>query len=153
MNRMIILTAVTILIATGCTKDKIDNTPPVIDTNYSTFPIQCSEIKRGERFTFKARFTDDDELGSYGLDIHNNFDHHNHSTEVGECNPDPIKAPINPYVLLKNNEIPAGKKTYDANLSIDVPDDIDSGDYHFIIKVTDKAGWQSIKGLSVKIIP
>lgn len=28
---------------------------------------------------------------------------------------------------------------------------IDAGDYHFMIRVTDKEGWQTMKGLSLKI--
>ncbi len=137
----------------GCDKDEIDNTPPAIEANYLSFPENCSEIKRGENFTFKAKFTDDIELGSFGLDIHHNFDQHNHSTEPGVCPQDPIKSPSNPFVLIENHEIPAGLTTFEANVSVAVPNDIDTGDYHFMIKVTDKAGWQTLKGLSVKIIP
>lgn len=147
----IILLFITFFI--GCKKEEIDNTPPEIDSNFNSFPIQCSEIKRGEMFTFKARFTDDIELGSFGIDIHHNFDHHNHSTEAGKCDLGTIKTPVNPFVLLKNYEIPTRLKSYEASVSVEVPNDIDTGDYHFMIKVTDKAGWQALKGLSVKIIP
>ncbi|NLJ17544.1 DUF4625 domain-containing protein [Globicatella sulfidifaciens] len=152
MRKLSIILVLTILFI-GCKKEEIDNTPPEIDPNFNSFPIQCSEIKRGETFTFKARFTDDIELGSFGIDIHHNFDHHNHSTEAGECDLGTIKTPANPFVLLKNYEIPTGLKLYEASVLIDVPDDIDTGDYHFMIKVTDKAGWQTLKGVSVKIIP
>lgn len=142
-----------IIVLVGCEKEEIDDTPPVIDSTYASFPVQCSEIKRGESFIFKARFEDDVELGSFGLDIHHNFDHHNHSTEVGDCEPDPVKTPVHPYVLLENYSIPGGLKSYEAEMTIDVPSDIDSGDYHFMIKVTDRAGWQTLKGLSMKIKP
>lgn len=151
--KKIILWIVVSIVFTGCEKDEIDNIPPKIDADFVSFPLQCDEIKRGETFIFKAKFTDDFELGSFGLDVHNNFDHHNHSTETGVCASDTIKTPVNPYVLLKNYEIPKGLKSYEANVSIDVPLDIDPGDYHFMIKVTDKAGWQTLKGLSVKIVP
>ena len=152
MRKICLLIAV-ITVFAGCQKEAVDSMPPAIDSNYAFFPVQCGEIKRGESFTFKARFTDDVELGSFGLDIHNNFDHHNHSTEIGECNLAPIKTPLNPYVLLKNYEIPKGLKSYEADITIETPADIDIGDYHFMIKVTDKAGWQTLKGLNIKIIP
>ena len=152
MKKIILFITVLTVIA-GCKKDKIDNTPPEIDESFISFPLQCDEIKRGETFIFKAKFTDDFELGSFGLDVHNNFDHHNHSTETGVCASDTIKTPVNPYVLLKNYEIPSGLKSYEANINIAIPTDIDKGDYHFMIKVTDKAGWQVLKGLSVKIVP
>nr|WP_244939634.1 DUF4625 domain-containing protein [Arcticibacter tournemirensis] len=32
-----------------------------------------------------------------------------------------------------------------------MPADADPGDYHFMIKLTDKEGWQTIKGLSIKL--
>lgn len=152
MKKMI-LCITFIIVLVGCEKIEVDNTPPKIEAGFISFPLQCDEIKRGEIFTFKARFTDDLELGSFGLDVHSNFDHHNHSTEAGECDLDPIKTPINPYVLLKNYEIPNGLKSYEAKISIAVPSDVDTGAYHFMIKVTDKVGWQTLKGLSVKIIP
>nr|WP_229206214.1 DUF4625 domain-containing protein [Dyadobacter fermentans] len=38
-----------------------------------------------------------------------------------------------------------------ANQQIDVPADIDPGDYHFMIRLTDKEGWQTIRGISIKI--
>jgi hypothetical protein len=41
---------------------------------------------------------------------------------------------------------------YDAYVDIPIPDDIDTGDYHFVVRVTDAAGWQSYKAFSVKIL-
>lgn len=150
--KKIFLYIVAVFVIVGCQKEDIDKTPPSIDAGYDAFPLQCDEIKRGETFNFRARFTDDTALGSYGIDIHNNFNQHNHSTEVGVCHIDPLKSPVKPYVLIKNYEIPEGLKFYEANVSIDVPEDVDTGDYHFVVKVTDKAGWQTLKGISVKIV-
>ncbi len=42
--------------------------------------------------------------------------------------------------------------TYDAKVDITVPDDIDTGDYHFMVRLTDKSGWQQLKAISIKII-
>ena len=36
-------------------------------------------------------------------------------------------------------------------MEIKVPENVDSGDYHFMILLTDEEGWQTIKGLSIKI--
>jgi hypothetical protein len=36
---------------------------------------------------------------------------------------------------------------------IAIPADIDEGDYHFMVRLTDKSGWQQIAAKSVKIIP
>jgi len=144
-----------ILLFTGCSSDneQIDTEYPVIDIAASNaFPVQCSEITRGQKITFRTKFTDNAELGSYSLDIHHNFDHHTHSTEVNNCVAEPIKKPVNPLLYINSFTIPAGQKIYEAVQEISIPEDIDPGDYHFLIRLTDKEGWQTIKGLSIKIL-
>ena len=138
----------------GCKKDedKIDTEYPVIDiTSANAFPIQCSTLTRGQKFTFRAKLSDNVALGSYSLDIHHNFDHHSHSTEVSNCNVDPVKTPVKPFLLINTFQIPAGQMVYEASNELTIPADIDPGDYHFLIKVTDKEGWQTLKGISIKI--
>ena len=134
-------------------KESIDTEYPVINTDGATaFPKQCSAIKRGEKFIFRAQLSDNSQLGSLSVDIHHNFDHHTHSTEVESCGLDPQKKPVKPFLLIQAYTIPAGLKTYDVQQEIPVPADIDPGDYHFLIRVTDKEGWQTIKGLSIKVV-
>lgn len=138
----------------GCqiSEGEKDLDPPVIDMSTAgAFPSQCSVISRGESFVFRATFRDNMELGSYSLDVHHNFDHHTHSTEVNDCSMDPIKTPLSPYLLIKTYPIPAGLQMYEAVMEITVPKDVDPGDYHLMIKVTDKEGWQTIKGISIKV--
>lgn len=144
-----------LFLLTNCSKDNnstIDTTYPEIDNTASdAFPKQCSVIKRGETFTFRALLTDNSQLGSVSVDIHHNFDHHTHSTEVDDCGMEPVKKAVKPFLLIRDFPIPAGSKSYHLNTEITVPADIDPGDYHFMIRLTDKEGWQTIKGLSVKI--
>ncbi len=159
-NRMRISKMLLAFLATGfaftsCDSDKteIDTEYPVIDVSAANaFPIQCSTITRGQKITFRAKFSDNAQLGSYSLDIHHNFDHHNHSTEVASCNEDPIKKPVNPMLYINSVTIPSGQKSYEAVQEIEIPQNIDAGDYHFLIRLTDKEGWQTIKGLSIKIL-
>lgn len=101
--------------------------------------------------TFKIIVTDNMELGSVSVDIHHNFDQHTHSTEVDDCGLDNKKTPVNPLLLIRSIAIPSGNKTYTVILEVDIPTDVDPGDYHFMIRATDKEGWQTIKGLSIKI--
>ncbi|WP_338841518.1 DUF4625 domain-containing protein [Flavobacterium ginsenosidimutans] len=139
----------------SCSSDnvEIDTEYPVIDISaVDAFPIQCSTIERGKTFTFKATFNDNVELGSYSLDIHHNFDHHTHSTEVTTCETDAVKTPVKPMLFISNYTIPNGLKSYEATTQITIPADVDSGDYHFMIRLTDKEGWQTLKGLSIKIL-
>ncbi|OXA82103.1 protein of unknown function [Flavobacterium aquidurense] len=140
---------------TSCDSDKneIDTEYPVVDTSAANaFPIQCSQVTRGQKIIFRAKFTDNTELGSYSLDIHHNFDHHTHSTEVNNCATEPVKKPVNPLLYINSVTIPVGQKSYEASQEILIPTDVDPGDYHFMIRLTDKEGWQTIKGLSIKVL-
>ncbi|MBW1657305.1 DUF4625 domain-containing protein [Flavobacterium quisquiliarum] len=139
----------------SCSSDntEIDTEYPVIDiTGSNAFPIQCSTIERGQTITFKATFNDNVSLGSYSLDIHHNFDHHTHSTEVTNCEMEAVKKPVKPMLFINNYTIPNGVKSYEATTQITIPADVDPGDYHFMIRLTDKEGWQTLKGLSIKIL-
>lgn len=138
----------------SCSKEseQADTAYPVIDMSVAgASPQACAELTRGQKFTFKARFTDNVNLGAYSLDIHHNFDHHNHSTEVSNCAMGAVKTAVKPLVFIREYTIPAGLQEHVATAEIDIPADVDTGDYHFLIKVTDKEGWQTISGISIKI--
>ena len=134
------------------TENEIDTEYPTIDvTAANAFPKQCGTVGRGETFTFRALLKDNTALGSLSLDIHHNFDHHTHSTEVETCSMEPIKVPVKPFLLIKSFPIHAEQRSFLMEQQITIPTDIDPGDYHFMIRLTDKEGWQTIKGLSIKI--
>lgn len=157
MNKLKITSLAIILllgIVSGCKKDKeeVDTIYPTISIEAANaFPKQCSILKRGEKFTFRADLSDNVALGSVSVDIHHNFDQHSHSTEVLGCNMDAKKTPINPLLYIKDFPIPSGQKSYQIAQEIEVPANVDPGDYHFLIRLTDQSGWQTIKGLSIKI--
>ena len=143
----------------SCEKeDEVDKEKPVIDlTMQDAFPVNCDTLYFGESFELKVLFTDNAGLGSYSIDIHNNFDHHSHSTEVTECSLDPIKDPVNPFLFIEDYNIPAGQSDYQTNMPISISSgngngEFDEGDYHFFISLTDKEGWSTQKGLSIKML-
>ncbi|KQM69403.1 hypothetical protein ASE74_05230 [Pedobacter sp. Leaf216] len=146
-----LLTVATVFSACKKDTEEIDTEYPSIDLTGSAFPQQCAIIKKGEKFIFKATLNDNVELGSVSVDVHHNFDHHSHSTEVNDCNLGAVKQPVNPFLLIKDFPVPSGLKTYDIAQEIIVPANIDAGDYHFLIRLTDKTGWQTLKGISIKI--
>ncbi|MGO3807509.1 MAG: DUF4625 domain-containing protein [Sphingobacterium sp.] len=155
-TQLIGLLLFSVIVLAGCKKEnqqEIDTEYPVIDIGaVNAFPKQCDTVHRGDKFTFIAELKDNAELGSVSIDIHHNFDHHTHSTEVENCGLNPIKTPLKPFTLIRSYDIAAGLKTYSLQQEITIPADIDTGDYHFMIRLTDKEGWQTIKGLSIKII-
>lgn len=147
-----------LLIAAACDPVEIDDQKPVIDLSFTgALPVSCDTLYLGESFYWKVRFTDNVELGSYSLEVHHNFDHHAHSTELANCELDSIKKPVNPFHTIMDFEIPVGSMEYISNDSIYIPlsdakGDFDPGDYHFFISLTDREGWSVQKGLNIKIL-
>ena len=125
--------------------------PEILPAGDATAPLNCQVYYRGSVIFFDYLFSDDTELGAYNLEIHNNFDHHTHSTESGECRQDPVKQPVNPWIYNQDFSIPGGSKLHEAEQTISVPDDVDPGEYHFMIRLTDRSGWQQIKSVSIRI--
>jgi hypothetical protein len=144
-----------ILVISSCTNEDIDKDveKPTISINYNEgFPQGCALLARGETYHFRAQITDNKELASYSIDIHNNFDHHTHDDQVTECDLEDIKQAINPLIFIENYSIEAGLTSYEINVSITIPENIDTGDYHCAYSVTDQTGWQSRTSVDIKII-
>lgn len=160
LNKMWIGVLLMIVAATliSCNNHEIDNEKPEIDlTGAGVFPANCDTLYFGEDFTLKILLKDNTELGSYSIDIHNNFDHHSHSTEVTTCEMWPVKTPVNPFVFIADFDIPEGSTDFTTAETIHIPAGngngvFDEGDYHFFISLTDKEGWSTQKGLSIKIL-
>ena len=132
--------------------DNKDMQQPVISNkDIIENPIDCQVYHRGETILFHYIMTDNQELGAYNIEIHNNFDHHTHSTTSVDCEMDAKKTPQHPWVYNQNYAIPSGLRSYEAKFDIPIPADIDTGDYHFMIRLTDKAGWQQIHSVAIKI--
>lgn len=149
------LLLVTLIVS--CSND-IDDEKPTLDlSGPNAFPVNCDTIYFDEVFHFSALLSDNVELGSYSISVHNNFDHHSHTTEISECEMDSIKVPVNPFSYIQDFSIPAGSDSYQTNDAITFASANDAGayeagDYHFWISVTDAQGWSAQKGLSVKIM-
>ncbi|WP_339923173.1 DUF4625 domain-containing protein [uncultured Cyclobacterium sp.] len=138
--------------------EETDTEKPLIDLSIDdAFPNSCAIMYFDEPFNFKAYFSDNFALGSYSIDIHNNFDHHSHSTEEDDCTLDDKKTATHPFVFINDYEIPENSSSYETDLTMTIPSADESGlfqegDYHFYISLTDKEGWSTQKGLSVKIL-
>ena len=64
---------------------------------------------------------------------------------------DAIKDAVNPWILTLTYSIPENTKEFISEQQILVPTDIDTGDYHFMIQLTDAEGWATMKGINIKI--
>ena len=144
-----------LLLLAACSGDDsvdIDEEKPTIDINYDDgFPQACSVLERGETYNFRALVTDNKALASYSIDIHHNFDHHTHDDQAGECDLEEVKESVNPFIYIENFDIETGLTTYEINVSVTIPNDIDTGDYHCSYSVTDETGWQARTSVDIKI--
>ncbi len=150
----ILFTASLFVVFVSCSRTDIDDIYPVIDiTDAGSFPQNCDTLFVGETFVFRAVFSDNRELGAFSLDIHHNFDQHAHSTESISCPMDAKKVPsANAFLFVGTYNIPPGTRVYHAEVPITIPQNADTGDYHLFIALTDREGWQTVKGLSIKIM-
>ncbi len=156
-NGFILLVFVVGLVS-SCSKDVVDNEKPVINFDIDGATLRpCDTAMLGDTLRVRVLLTDNMELGSFRIDIHNNFDHHSHSTEPLSCQLDPKKPATNPFVFVGVYDIPPGLQSYEAQVKIPLPQQnntgpIQGGDYHFFISLTDQTGWSSNKGFGIKLL-
>lgn len=125
--------------------------PSITDNGIDACPYDCQTFRRGDEIAVCFALIDNEELGSYNIEIHHNFDHHTHSTSAVECELEDDKTAVNGWIFNDDYAIPAGLKYHVAQQFIQIPDDIDTGDYHFMIRVTDVAGWQQLRAVAIRI--
>ncbi|TRZ42864.1 DUF4625 domain-containing protein [Robertkochia solimangrovi] len=130
-----------------------DEEKPTISLNYiDGFPQTCSVLKRGSSYDFRALVTDNFELASYSIDIHHNFDHHTHDDQGVNCELEAVKTAVNPLIYMENYMIEGGVDEYEIIVTVEIPEDVDTGDYHCQYSVTDKTGWQGRTSIDIKIV-
>ena len=165
---------------------------PFIEDSEESYPQQCEVYQPGGVIPLRCTFSDDMELGNFNVEIHNNFDHHTHSTSAVECDYDDDDDDTDSdthnahtaktaktahiahiaqtaqtahdddhddhahdnslgWVFNQDYSIPAGQTLYKAVVDIPIPEDAEEGDYHFMIRLTDRTGWQQLKSVGIKI--
>ncbi|UNZ00043.1 DUF4625 domain-containing protein [Zhouia spongiae] len=150
---LMLLSTISLLACSSSDDNEVDKDKPTISVNYAGgFPRSCEILERGQTYTFKAQVADNVALASYSLDIHHNFDHHTHDDQGAQCNLEAIKQAVNPMIFMKNYTIEGGGTSYEINIDLTIPEDIDTGDYHCQYSVTDQTGWQSRTSIDIKII-
>ncbi|WP_294744090.1 DUF4625 domain-containing protein [uncultured Prevotella sp.] len=154
-------------VACGDDDDEKDMTYPVISAEGITAnPVDCQVYQRGSVIPFHYIFTDNVELGAYNIEIHTNADHHTHGTQSTDCDGDADHDHAadhdhdgdhehdhdgNAWVYNQDFTIPAGQVRFETRHDIAIPDSIEPGDYHFMIRLTDRAGWQQLRAVGIKI--
>jgi len=139
-----------ILIISCKENEELDNTKPELMV---IKPAQCAYVDMADSILeFEADVSDDVELKSYKIDIHNNFDHHTHGTDNTPCDFSPDKPPVNPWLYNSTWDLSGQKTSHINHQEILIPLDVDTGDYHMMVYVTDKSGNQSWKAIGFKLV-
>lgn len=151
MNKFVSIMLLCALCACSSSPSKDLVPPSILPVEDRSCPLNCQQFVRGTAIPFCCAFSDNKELGAFNIEVHNNFDHHTHGTEAGECKQDPVKKPVNPWVFNQDYKIPSGETYYEAEFWLDIPEDVDPGEYHFMIRVTDASGWQQLRSVSIRL--
>lgn len=136
MRKLILLFSISWCIF-SCGKDDDqkpqDTTPPSVDNvllnGLSTEP----ELMQGDTLDIELLFSDNEALNSAKLEIHHAGDGHSHRKTVSEFSYSEILS------LQGTSE--------EVELKVKIPEDAESGEYHFTVLVLDNAGNES--GLNV----
>ncbi len=148
---------------TSCQPEKRDLEPPVI-REVDFLPANCDIYYVGDTINVHFNVSDNEELGSFNIEIHNNFDHHTHGTSIVDCDEhegdehnhaegeDHQHEEVEgAWVYQQDYVFMSGALVADVDQQIPVPDSVTPGDYHFMLRLTDRAGWQTIKAVGIEL--
>lgn len=142
--------ALFVLSVYSCDSDDIDLTAPTIEaSSYTPMPQEdeiCGsqeavvfQLTGGEQLSFDAVFNDNEALTQYKIDIHNNFDCHGHGGGVAPSVAVPnVENQTTDWTVLKIENISGTSAPVSETL--EVPQNVTAGNYHFHVQVIDEAG-------------
>lgn len=134
----------------SCGKQKVDIIAPSLEViNYVPAPVAddiCGTqepvvflLAGGDQLDLDLVFTDDLALSQYKIDIHNNFDCHGHGGGVAPKTAVPnVNNQTTDWTVLDIQDISGTSAPVVRTLN--VPENITAGNYHFHIQVIDEAG-------------
>lgn len=134
-TRAILATLLLAITFVSCDKDNAgDTTKPEINL---ISPAEGGVLgATGEGIHFEMELSDDVALASYKVEIHNNFDGHEHTTKSDEDTVD--------FTYLNTWTDMAGQRNATIHHhEIVIPTNATHGDYHFIVYCVDEAGNES----------
>lgn len=128
--RMAAMAALSLLfLATACTKG--DVTKPTI-TLIEPEEGQLIQIGDDHGMHFEMDLEDDEALGSYKIDIHNNFDNHGHGKDTTTA-----------FTFSKSYDLDHQRNAHIHHHDIVIPANATPGKYHLMVYCTDEAGNES----------
>lgn len=118
----------------SCSDDEKDGdtTKPVINL---IEPEEGAMLKPGSTIHFEMDLSDDVMLGSYKVEIHNNFDGHDHTKAAA----DETVA----FAFNRSWDVSGQKNAHIHHHEIEIPANAKEGNYHLMVYCTDAAGNES----------
>lgn len=117
--------------------DKLgDTTKPVITLNA---PAEGAVLMPGSHIHFDMDLADDVMLGSYKVEIHNNFDGHDHTKAAAEAE----TGNTTPFSYNNSWDVSGQKNIHIHHHEIEIPTNATEGNYHLMVYCTDAAGNES----------
>jgi len=115
--------------------DEIDTTAPSIEL---LDPVNGEYMSAGGYAHFEANLSDDIELATYNLEIHENFDSHSHG-RLAATNDDPS---LIKWSYKQSFQVPSGSQEYMAvhEDEIEIAQNAMAGPYHYIVQAIDASG-------------
>lgn len=137
---------------TSCNKEG-DSIKPTIDLHE---PEDGEAFKPGSTMCIEMDLSDNTALASFKINIHNNFDGHNHSKCITKHADDNYNSnTANAFTYNKTSkelgEDIEGLKNTHRHLHIDIPADAANGDYHLMVYCNDIEGNESYVARSIAI--
>lgn len=132
-----VLSAIMCVSFSACDEEDADTTKPVITLDE---PEDGDSLRIGESVHFECDFSDDEALGSYLIEIHNNFDGHGHKISSSQTRGEDTEA----FYFKKSYDISNLRNTHVHHHDIVIPENATPGAYHLIVYCTDAAGNQAM---------
>lgn len=119
---------------TSCEKKVQDNQRPKVNL---IEPEEGAKLKIGNKHGvhFEMKLTDDVMLASYRIEIHNNFDGHNHTASKSLRHGDE-----KPFFFQKEYSLKGQREASIHHHDIVIPEGVAEGNYHLMVQVLDAAG-------------
>lgn len=115
-----------------------DTTKPVITLNA---PTEGAILKPGSHIHFDMDLEDDVMLGSYKVEIHNNFDGHGHTK--ASADEEEETSDTTPFTYNNSWNVSGQKNIHIHHHEIEIPSNATEGNYHLMVYCTDAAGNES----------
>lgn len=130
-----IISIITSISFTSCSNDNDgDTTPPVINL---TAPTEGAVLNIGSDIHFDMELSDNEMLSSYKVEIHNNFDGHNHTKSLK------AEDGTTAFAFQKTWSVTGQKIAKIHHHEIIIPENATPGNYHLMVYCTDAAGNES----------